>query len=129
VGRADKELRKPEDPYAAANRRITLKMKFDLSKKIDLSKNPKELDNLDRLKEDARKEKERETMQPGPGNSKGQDTVHSLTTKEIIEGGKQLKLEKLPDEDGRKMNPEVRQKDKIFGDNPVIGPADPFAIK
>jgi hypothetical protein len=41
VGRADRELRYPEDPFKQSNRRISLKVKFDMEK-INQSKELKE---------------------------------------------------------------------------------------
>jgi chemotaxis protein MotB len=36
VGKADRELKKADDPYAASNRRITIKMRFDLTQKLPI---------------------------------------------------------------------------------------------
>jgi chemotaxis protein MotB len=46
IGRADKDLKAPEDPYGAQNRRISLKMRFSKDNVISAGKLPSALDGL-----------------------------------------------------------------------------------
>ncbi len=120
VGRADKELKKPDAPLDPSNRRITLKMRFNSLTHVNLAKDPSALKNL---KVDEQKFQEKEA-----------EKVHSLSTKDVLEGNKaetSKPKEKgtisLPDENSPQGNPDLIGRDKIFGDNPVIGPTDHFA--
>lgn len=116
LGRADRELKNPNDPFAASNRRITLKMRFPVNQDIDLSKNPAALEELPAP----------EVTQAGAAPV---ETVHAMTPREILErrraaAGTPIAL---PDEPPRTTNPDYMEKDKIFPQNPVLGPPSPFS--
>lgn len=137
VGRADKDLKIKSEPNAAANRRITLKMRFKTTvPAISLAEQPNALEGLENF------------MGPGPttppqtdqtaGPATG-EKVHSLTPKQvrtssnekympkkIVKAAERDDLIELPDTD-EAITPAGEQKDKIFGDSPVVAPGDPFA--
>lgn len=137
VGKADTDLKVKEDPTSPANRRITLKMKFGVSKNINLGKDPNALDKIDEL-----------ASEPTPSPVK--DTPTSLTAEKILnssadpseafvdgastktEDTSGLKIE-VATPAPRKPNdpiPEPEEsetpvgmpRDKIFGDFPIISP-------
>jgi len=75
VGRGDRDLKNSADPFSASNRRITLRMKFNIPQKIDLSHNPEALQNLPvtKVTEDIAS-KETAEVQP----TAVQETTHEL---------------------------------------------------
>jgi chemotaxis protein MotB len=117
TGRADKDLRVVSDPTAAANRRITLKIRFNLPAPAlpapEAQRAVKELPRAERKFQQEYQEKEK---------------VHALTVQQVLkeqaEQGK--KKIKIPKEAAPTANPDYMQRDKIFGDSPLIGPRDPF---
>ncbi len=136
VGRADKDLKYKDRPMAASNRRITLKMRFKTSSKvIKLSEDPSALDGLDAF------------LGPGPASgpeipapaaAETQEKTHELTPKKVlgandhyvpknaVSANQRDDLIQLPDSEDA-ITPAGKQKDKIFGDSPVVAPSDPFA--
>ncbi|RMG43038.1 MAG: chemotaxis protein MotB [Candidatus Dadabacteria bacterium] len=127
VGRADRDLRIPEKPFDAANRRITLKMRFNLSKKIDISDNPSEI--FDQVKKyDAIDRQKRSEEHHQPEEAEQQPTTLIYTPKKIIKAAKKEKKRiPLPSEEEIRRHRRMLEKDKIFGDTPVVEPPDPFA--
>jgi len=121
LGRADKDLKNPKDPFAASNRRITLKMRFPANQVIELPNEPQDLGLLPTLNPSPSQQLISETKPP-------EAKVHTLTPAEIL--GKQKKEENktipLPDEEPPISNPAYMEKDKIFSHNPVLGPVQPF---
>lgn len=125
IGRADRELRNPSDPFAASNRRITLKMKFKFTKTIDLAKQPEALKEIEKPLEQAAIEQAAAPPTPAP--------AHGYMPKILREAiQKQKDTVPLPDEvPFEAVEPGVNSvptpESKLFKDNPVTGPADPFA--
>jgi chemotaxis protein MotB len=128
TGKAASELRKPESPLDPSNRRITLKLRFqtatnflDTKKKEEYNDPLKEL-----LEEESAKSAAASTPPPTP------------TPKPIATGGvypppppeptpstlSTAPKVKLPEGPPNTKNPDFMPKDKIFEDNPVIGPRD-----
>jgi len=136
VGRADKDLKRPFDPLSASNRRITLKMRYSPQTAIPISDvNPK-LDRFNRGKEhDANSSKSKSTSQSS--DRKTTTKPHSpykhmgnKYRKKAIKRGKKGTFP-LPEETETttgQQSPTYIEKDKIFSENPVVGPKDPFAI-
>lgn len=124
VGRGDRELKVEDDPFAAANRRITLKLRLDFSSASAL----KELDQLSEFttQEEINSAKRQQSQ---PARPKEQEKVHTLTAEEVLDPSKRKKNRVLLPEAGPRTNenPNYMERDKIFGDNPVIGSNDPFA--
>ncbi|MDC0358490.1 OmpA family protein [Oligoflexia bacterium] len=117
VGRADREPQNVKNPFAASNRRITLKMRFDQQMKIDLSKNPKALDEV---KEELSKEEMRVLDQK-------RKLGHRWAPETIIKATKRDKNTiPLPADSPPGASPTIIKKDKIFSDAPVFGPTNPF---
>lgn len=118
TGRADKDLRVTTDPTAAANRRITLKIRFNLpGPALPAPEAQKAITNLPKAEKKFQEEYQKK------------EQVHALTVQQVLkdqsEQGK--KKVKIPKEAAPTTNPDYMQKDKIFGDSPLIGPKDPFA--
>ena len=135
VGRADKDLKFKERPMADSNRRITLKMRFKTSSKsVNLSEKPDALDDINSF------------LGPGPSgapalpepSAETQEKTHDFTPKKkvnandryvpksIVKANERNDLIKLPDSE-EAITPAGKQKDKIFGDSPVVSPVDPFS--
>jgi len=135
VGRADKDLKKPFDPLNASNRRITLKMRYSPPTAIPISDvNPK-LGKFNQRKEhNANSSKSKSTSQ----NSDGKTTTKRLLPYKNMGNKYRKKATKrgrkgtfpLPEETETttgQQSPTYIKKDKIFSENPVVGPKDPFA--
>lgn len=127
VGRADTELRNKENPEDASNRRITFKIKFDITQK------PEKLEDLDLLKDlDKSQIKGFDNVEKTLKDQQNQlkassDPVHSVTVEEIISEAEKKKVqlrEKQREED--KVTTIQEEKDKIFKDNPIVGPSEFF---
>ena len=121
LGRADRELKNPNDPFAASNRRITLKMRFPIDQTIDLSKDPNALDTLSTTSGQA-------TDSP----TQAEEPVHSFSPKDILEKREERDKTpiKLPEHEPPVENPPPppeRKQNLIFSDNPVLGPPSPFS--
>lgn len=117
LGRADRELKDTNEPSSPTNRRITLKMKFNAKDPLKIEYGPSTFERFQRfedqyqekLRNESEREKLRNTPQDGAGGRAAGDTIA------------------LPEEEVRESNPEFFERDKIFGNNPVLGPPDPFA--
>lgn len=125
VGRADTDLKVKEDPFAAANRRITLKVRFTEDRTVDLSKDPSK---VERALTDA---------QPTPvavispvaassaAPAASAEPIHAMTAEEIVKGANSKKTIPLPHPSAiPQRTPDYIGKDKLFGDYPVLGPSD-----
>lgn len=133
VGRADQELRLPGQPFAASNRRITLKMRFnpDLVPAVPVDA----LDEFSRLENRFREDKAttppRAEPKPAPTGSEVSAEA-AAAVKEILPSNATASSNpnqkiKLPHEAPPTTNPNIMPRDKIFGDVPVFVPVDPFA--
>jgi chemotaxis protein MotB len=121
IGRADQELRRPETPYDPSNRRITLRMRFNLSTTVNIAKDPEALKKLD--------------VEQQAFSKREEEKVHSLSAKQVLNPEpsavptaaprKPGEPVKLP-EDSATINPPIMPADKIFGNSPVIGPTALF---
>ena len=144
IGMADKLLRNPEDPLAAVNRRISLKIRFRVPQptKLDSEK----LDQI--IKARGKEALNRPVTEPNPGTSipsssgstgieskapsnsalgnNNKMTAHTYTPKEIIKAVKRdsKKTVPLPPERGRNYAP--TPSDNVFKDAPILGAPDPF---
>ncbi len=129
MGRADKELKNPTDPFSPANRRITLSVKFtkltesDDQTIKDLSKQLGERGVV--LKESEIAPTERA---PSP-TSELFETPQSPPppTTRVVEPGNKRDRIKLPEGSVPVDNPPPPPgRNLIFDDNPVVGPVDTF---
>lgn len=128
IGRAEKDLKFPENPNAAANRRITLKMRFKHNRNINLAKDPNAIRTIE--EQSSAEIATPETFEP-------EEPVHSVPAgkkpraneryipKSVVKAAERDDLIALP-EDSSAFTPAGKEKDKIFGDSPVIAPVDPF---
>jgi chemotaxis protein MotB len=135
VGRADKELRVASEPMAASNRRITLKMRFKFNRNLNFEKNPELLENPEAMPELPTGEGGSAQVSGGAEPDGAPEKVHSMTTKQVaandhyvpkksVAATERSDLVQLP-ESGAPNTP--AGKNKLFGDSPVIAPADPFS--
>ncbi|MFN5061220.1 MAG: flagellar motor protein MotB [Pseudomonadota bacterium] len=128
TGKAASELRKPDAPLDPSNRRITLKLRFQTATNfLDTKKKEEYNDPLrDLLEEEALKNAQtalpEETPTAEPTISGGvyppppaEPTPSTLSTAPKVQ---------LPDGPANTKNPDFMPKDKIFEDNPVLGPRD-----
>lgn len=133
-GKADRELKKPEDPFAAANRRITLIMHYPVNGKIDLGKDPDAFSHLPtkslspaqpaNIKNNPGSQRAYRLKQKTQDGQKEKEKEQVLTTKDMIKQGNKQRTQTitLPDETGPgDMHPFIG-KDLIFKDSPVLGP-------
>ncbi|MEZ4754769.1 MAG: flagellar motor protein MotB [Bdellovibrionota bacterium] len=127
VGRAEKQLKIPDEPLSPSNRRITLKLKFDDK---DLAKETPEIaakveeDNAARLLR-----LQKEATQRFQENEKEKNKIDPKNPKDIVRGAKERsKNLQLPESEPSKRNPNPPPvKDLIFRDSPVLGPPNPFS--
>lgn len=156
VGRADRDLRKDEEPLDASNRRITLRVRFD---KEQLPPNSTwEADPDIRVIPEKTGNNHSVPTQASPAGDNAPEPVHSFTPQEITNPNPASKskapaADDLPTkwEPKNKMSADNSQKRKtfalpdavegadlsagdapaqnnsIFGNNPVLDPSDPFA--
>ena len=122
VGRADKELKFPDEPLATSNRRITLKLKFD---EKDLAKIPEEVAKEPEV--DDFKEMQRKATEAWRKRKAEKEKINPKDPKDIVRGSKKRKTVELPESKPSQNNPNSAPiKDLIFKDSPVVGPPDPF---
>lgn len=117
MGRADKDLKIPEDPFNSANRRITLKLRFSQKLPGQTIVGAPKPEVIKQLEKEAHLQQEQ------------REKIHSFTVKEILERKKKKDGEpvKLPESNPvPTQNPPHMPKDLIFGDSPIIGPKEPF---
>ncbi|MCB0317331.1 MAG: OmpA family protein [Bdellovibrionales bacterium] len=125
VGRADKELKFPDEPLSPSNRRITLKLKFDEKDlaKVDTPLSPEQEEKKEETVEDL----QRKATEAWKKRKAEEEKINPKNPKDIVRGSKQLKSVELPDSQPSKVNPNTPPiKDLIFKESPVIGPPDPF---
>lgn len=144
IGKASSELRNPENPMAAENRRITLRMDFTSDTVGDenakaaeptptatatatptqtptLEKNSK--DGPDKPPSSAISPEEEEALRAAGLPTPVPTATPTLApTKEAIPGAI-----KLPDGPQPTENPEFMERDKIFKDSPVVGKSEIFS--
>ncbi len=153
VGRADRDLRKASDPNSAENRRITLRVRFEKTKLEEAAKWAKEQEiKLDQSAVPTRSE---QIVEEESSESDTEEPVHAFTPEQINDPAKNPTKDGSPTdlplkwEPKRKAQADNSQKRKtvalpgegenlddanggtnntpIFGNNPVLGPPDPFA--
>lgn len=122
IGKAATEPKTPEEPLNARNRRITLKMKFDEKQLLDKGGN----EALNNLLGNPKREENPATPTPTPTEEP------TPVPEEKIPGAKATPTPRgdrirLPDGPPITANPDFMPKDKIFNNNPVIGPAELFS--
>lgn len=149
VGRADRQLRTPKDPFAASNRRITLKMRFESTRQFEDTIS----DNLlkDSANPNGRGNNSQDTLDPEkprdlsvlndpnlkPLEEKPEkDVAHSYSPKQIIRAVNKKNQNRIllgEDEANETRDPALSppaspiKKEKIFKESPVIGSSlDPF---
>lgn len=131
TGKASSELRKPEAPLDPSNRRITLKLRFQTATNfLDTKKIEEYNDPLQELLEaESAKAAAEATPSPTP-------TPRPVATGEVYPPPppdptpstlSSAPKVQLPDGPPNTKNPDFMPKDKIFEDNPVIGPRDIIA--
>ena len=130
-GRADKDLKIPTDPLAASNRRITLKVRFNVPTKpqklveqSSISSTPAEIPPT--TVPDAKVEPTEPRVE-NPISSEERNPPRSDPTTFNQPSVRRKDRVKLPDGPVPTENPAPNGKDKIFGNSPVIGPANPFS--
>lgn len=130
IGMADRLHRKPNDPLDPTNRRISLKIRFNMPSTSELS-----ADELQRKAEQLSKtnaQKDPFFATPTPAESQQQqdtkDPAHVFTPKEIIRAAtrRNQNTVRLPKEREPNIPFIPSKKDKIFSDSPVLAPGDPF---
>lgn len=111
IGRAEKDPKNPAEPLSAANRRITLKMRF---RSPPRALSPGEAGTFATREE---------------AYLKHQEKVHSFTSRQLLEGKGPGGTAGSGAQRGGKQGANIQDapyRDKIFGNTPVIGPRDPF---
>ena len=129
VGKADRALKNTADPFASANRRITLKMKFEATKDVNVGKDP---DAINKAQAEVDAAKEARLHPPTPAPVDTSDPSHSMSAKDVLESkpgdNKTISKEKEPaKKDPASTKDDEASKDKIFGQTPVFGPKDIFS--
>jgi chemotaxis protein MotB len=104
VGKSSTELKVPEDPYAPANRRISIKMKMPTSLEVDFRENHSALENIEEIVK----------ATPTP-------KIEAAVVTEQVEEHKPAKPT-VPAKPEEKDVPVGMPRDKIFGDHPIVGP-------
>ncbi|MBX7139124.1 MAG: OmpA family protein [Oligoflexia bacterium] len=132
IGRADKELRLEDKPFDPSNRRITLKMSFNITKRIDLAKDPTILENLDKITP--------EPIIPAETGSDGvpmelptavptavpKQKALGYTPKKIVKAAKQEENKISIADPDEAPSPGAAPKGSAAGESPVLGPPDQF---
>ena len=137
-GRAATEPKTPTDPLAPANRRITLKVKFDVDKQIDLStSNPstQALENLIAPLAGGSPKPASTAAASGTGAPGTEPTPTPTPTPVPTVSDTPTKAPpaeakdriRLPDGPPIVGNPEYMPDDKVFNNSPVLGPAEIFS--
>ena len=125
---ADKLLREGDDPMAAVNRRISLKVRFRVPRPTKLDSNKfgeimNSRGNMQGLPTNIPSQPN--TAGNNPGNRQAQ-TAHVFTPKEIVKAVKRKSGDtiKLPPEKSRTSEPTPA--DNIFEESPILGAPDAF---
>jgi len=137
IGKASTELRNPANPTEPSNRRITLKLKFDLSSAL-FKKDPAESVSTDPLKELLfSKEAQQQLAEPTPAlpaespvpDRPAATEAEAPTTPDMTPLAKGPPKVRLPDETPPTGNPDYMPDNKVFGDSPVLGARDLFSTR
>lgn len=134
VGKASSEPRNPLNPFEPSNRRITLNLRFDSTRELFKEKKAEESYN-DPLKELLATAAPKRTPAPKPSP---QATVAGASTPKVAPAEptrpptlptpgpntSSSKSIQIPDNPPSPTNPDFMPQNKVFGDNPVIGPKD-----
>jgi chemotaxis protein MotB len=140
VGRADRDLKDPKNPLATANRRITLKMRFNTDETVNVKDIPDSLDEfkyfeeLNKAENNEVKEakvietKPKETATPDP--YAGKDYLPWVQTKRYnkkADTDRENSVKLPEDKEGIQTTPTIQKNDNIFSESPVFGPPSPFS--
>jgi len=107
VGMADRDLKRSQNPFSAANRRITLRLPFVLPSEQQVEEQDQLIDEISKRKLNG-------------------DPIR-LTPAEIAKSRDRDKSTvPVPEHTPETSRPEFATPDPIFDEIPVIGPADPF---
>lgn len=127
IGKAAQDLKYPEEPLAVGNRRISLHVKFHVTDTMNMdSSNPDtgKLEDILNLP----------TPTPTPVVITTPTVTPTATPQPFIKETRilrdvreQKKMIQLPDEPPPVSNPGYMEKDKIFQNKPVVGPAELFS--
>jgi chemotaxis protein MotB len=137
IGKASTELRNPANPTEPSNRRITLKLKFDLSSDLLKRETPEPL-STDPLKELLfSKEAQQQLAEPTPAKPvespaaerPAATEAEAPTAPDITPLAKGSPKVRLPDEALPTGNPDYMPENKVFGDSPVLGARDLFSTR
>lgn len=132
IGKASSELRNTSNPIDPSNRRITLKLRFDLSSELFRREQPEPISN-DPLKEllfskEAQQELEQQPpSQPTGASSPALATPPAAETSAALEESPRVKgtaKVALPEQPAPTGNPDYMPDNKVFGDSPVLGTGD-----
>jgi chemotaxis protein MotB len=137
VGKASTEPRNPSNPIEPSNRRITLKLKFDLSSEL-FKRDLAETTSTDPLKELLfSKDAQQQLADPNPTQAAEspdaapsavvapENTPAPLASPQVKGTGKV----QLPDQPPPTGNPDYMPENKVFGDSPVLGARDLFSSR
>jgi chemotaxis protein MotB len=114
VGRADSDLKDPQDPFDPSNRRITLRLRFAVDSKINLAKDPESLKRMINAHKNA----------PAAKPLRSQEKTRALTPQEVLNVERRKKPLSLPPAEGEQGA--KSEKSGIFGETPVVKPFDIF---
>lgn len=136
IGKASTEPRNPSNPIEPSNRRITLKLKFDLSSEL-FKKDPAESVSTDPLKELLfSKEAQQQLVEPTPPPATSPAAEPSTVVEPesspaplaspLAKGPPKVQL---PEQAPPTGNPDYMPENKVFGDSPVLGARDLFSTR
>lgn len=129
TGKASTEPRNPSNPIDPSNRRITLKLKFDLSSELFKTETPEPV-STDPLKELLfSKEAQQQLVEPTPPQSvesptSGLPEARGPEAPEVTSLAKGTPQVRLPEQVPPTGNPDYMPDNKVFGDSPVVGARD-----
>ncbi len=130
VGKASSDPRMPQNPTDPSNRRITLNLRFDSTKELFRDSTPDETYN-DPLKE-LLLGKNKVTPSPVlPATAPTSEPQPSPTPipPTPLPNTSNSKSIRVPENPPSPTNPDFMPQNKVFGDNPVLGPKDIFATQ
>jgi chemotaxis protein MotB len=142
VGKASSEPRLPLKPFDPSNRRITLNLRFDSTRELFKEKEVEEKYN-DPLKELLVSSANKKTPPPQPSPQPSAPAQPKLvaptpaatqapmppTPPTPASSTSSSKLIPIPNNAPSPTNPDFMPQNKVFGDNPVIGPKDIFSTR
>jgi flagellar motor protein MotB len=134
VGKASSEPRTPLNPFDPSNRRITLNLRFDSTREL-FRENKAEESYNDPLKQllATTASKSTPAPKPSPQATAVVDPAPKVQTPEAtrppilptpMANTSSSKSVQIPDNPPSPTNPDFMPQNKVFGDNPVIGPKD-----